>query len=190
MPGRAPKVRLVTTSPELDPRLLRLRDAFDQSFATAPVVDVEALEDLLAIRVADDPYALRMRVIAGLAASRKIVPLPSQSPHLLGVAGIRGSLVPVYSLAGLLGYPSASKPASWIALAGSPDAVGFGFEEFEGFLRVRSTDVHAAHVTDVARTGAGEVVRVGQQVRRVIDLPSILNTLKVRPGAAGSTKER
>jgi chemotaxis signal transduction protein len=173
----------------LEQRFLLFRHAFDQAFATAPITSVETFEDLLAVRVAGDPYALRVREITGLVASRKIVPLPSKRPELLGVAGNRGSLVAVYSLSALLGYGVESKPTRWLALAGASDPIGLGFEAFEGFLRVRSGDVHAARSTEGARHHVGDVVLLGNQSRRVVDIPSTLATLEVRSGPAGSRKE-
>jgi chemotaxis signal transduction protein len=173
----------------LEDRLLGFRRAFDQAFAVPPITRVDTFEDLLAVRVAGDPYALRVREITGLVASRRIVPLPSRRPELLGVAGNRGSLVAVYSLAALLGYGADSKPASWLALAGTGEPIGLGFEEFEGFLRVRSADVHAARAAEAERPHVAEVVVVGNQSRRVVDIPSTLATLDVHAGVAGLPKE-
>jgi chemotaxis signal transduction protein len=173
----------------LDQKLLGFRRAFDQAFAVAPATTVEMFEDLLAVRIAGDPYALRVREITGLLASRKIVPLPSRRPELLGLAGNRGSLVAVYSLALLLGYGAESKPPSWLVLAGSSETIGLGFEEFEGFVRVRSGDMHAAHPAEGTRPHAREVVRVEKQSRRVVDIPSTLGTLEVHTGVAGPPKE-
>ena len=173
----------------LEERLLGFRHAFYRAFAVAPVTTRGTFEDLLAIRVSGDPYALRVRDITGLVVSRKIVPLPSRRSELLGIAGIRGSLVAVYSLAALLGYAADAKPTSWLALAGASSPVGLGFEDFEGFLRVRSGDVYAAPSTEGARPHVGEVVRVEHQSRRVVDVPATLEALAVRTGVAGPSKE-
>ncbi len=174
---------------DLEERLVDFRRAFDHAFALAPVTNAGAFEDLLAIRVAGDPYAVRVREIAGLVASRRIVPLPSRRDELLGVAGVRGSLVAVYSLGALLGYGADSAAPSWLALAGAPEALGLAFEEFEAFMRVRSEDVYAEPSLDGARRHVGEVVRAEDQSRRVVDVPSILRALAVHAGIAGPAKE-
>jgi chemotaxis signal transduction protein len=173
----------------LDQRLLLFRRAFDQAFATAPINTLETFEDLLAVRIAGDPYAIRVREITGLVASRKIVSVPSRRPELLGIAGNRGSLVAVYSLAALLGYGVDSSSTPWLALAGGSEPIGLGFEAFEGFLRVRSGDMHAARTKEGARPHVGVVVLVGNQSRRVVDIASTLATLEIRSGTAGSPKE-
>jgi chemotaxis signal transduction protein len=173
----------------LEQRLRSFREAFDQAFAAAPITTIAAFEDVLAIRIAGDAYALRVRDMKGLVASRKIVPLPSRKPELLGVAGIRGSLVAVYSLAALLGYGADSRAPSWFALAGASEPIGLGFEEFEGFLRVPSADVHAAQAAERSRPHVGVVIRVQNQSRRVVDIPSTLAAVEVPSGVAGSPKE-
>jgi chemotaxis signal transduction protein len=179
----------MTAPLDLDQRLRLFRHAFDQAFAAAPIATVDTFEDLLAVRVAGDPYALRAREITELVASRKVVPLPSRRPELLGVAGIRGSLVAVYSLAALLGYAADSRPTSWLALAGASKPIGLGFEEFEGFLRVRSGDVYPAPPEEGTTRHIGDIVRVANQSRRVVDTGSMLGALAVHAGIAGSSKE-
>jgi chemotaxis signal transduction protein len=180
---------VVTAPVALEQRLIAFRRGFDQAFATAPITSVETFEDLLAVRVAGDAYALRVREITGLVASGKIVPLPSKRSELLGIAGNRGSLVAVYSLAALLGYRADSKPTPWLALAGGSEPIGLGFEAFEGFLRVRSGDMHEARPTEGARPHVGEVVLAGNQSLRVVDIASTIATLEVRSGTARSPKE-
>ena len=169
--------------------LRSFRQAFDQTFAAPPINRVETFEGLLAIRVAGDPYALRVREIRGVVASRRVVPLPSPKPELLGVAGIRGSLVAVYSLAALLGHGADGKAPSWIALAGAAEPVGLAFEGLDGFVRVRAADLSAPQPGNGARPHVGELALVQGQSRRIVDLPSTLAALEAHAGSAGSAKE-
>ena len=93
-----------------------LRRLFDESFAAPAASMTQRLEDLLAIRVGTDPYALRLSEIAGLHVGVRIVPVPSPAAQLLGIVGIRGMMSPVYDLAALLRYPS-GKAARQVAFA-------------------------------------------------------------------------
>jgi len=179
----------MTTPHGLEHRLEHFRHAFDQAFAAAPTGTVETFEDLLAVRVAGDRYALRAGEIRGLVVSRRIVPLPSRRPELLGVAGHRGMLVPVYSLAALLGYGAGLTATPWLALVGGSEPLGLGFEQFEGFLRVRSGDIRTARDPGRATPHAGQVVLVDNQSRQVVDIPKALGQLAVRAGTAPSLKE-
>src|SRR6202030_4383581 len=95
-----------------------LRCLFDSSFAAAASSTTGPLEDLLAICVEGDPYALRLSEIAGLYVDVKIVPVPGPIAQLLGIVSLRGKLAPVYDLAALLHYPLAVSPR-WMILAGA-----------------------------------------------------------------------
>jgi chemotaxis signal transduction protein len=174
----------MTTTFDVEQRLLHFRRDFDQGFAAAPSAAATVFEDLLAIRVAGDPYALRVREIAGMVASRKVVYLPSRKPALLGITGIRGSVVPVYGLAALLGYGASARPAPWLALVGISVAVAFAFEEFTSFLRVESGAVHAAQRESDGPLTAS-VVQMGNASLRVVDIASMLAALDIHAGTAG-----
>src|SRR5437764_764516 len=94
-----------------------LRATFDQTFGLPFLSQgADRREDLLAIRLAGNAYAIKVREISGLANNRKIIALPSAIPELLGIAGIRGELVPVYSLAALMEVNRGSEGDRWLAL--------------------------------------------------------------------------
>lgn len=131
---------------------LDLAAEFDGSFALAHR-EAPVTVDVLAIGVGGDRYALRISDIAGLFADRAITAVPSSRAELLGIAGFRGSIVPVFDLAVLLGYTSIAAPRWLVIASGTP--VALAFEEFAGQLRVPREE----------------------QVLPVIDLASILNAL-------------
>jgi purine-binding chemotaxis protein CheW len=122
-----------------------LRDAFDLSFSRAPVARATASENLLTIRIGADRYALQLSSISGLFSGKSISWVPSPVPELLGIAGFRGTVQPVYDLAMLLGHPKAASPR-WIVIAAA-QAIGLAFDGFEGF-------VSAAPESVVSRGGA------------------------------------
>src|SRR5512141_2494005 len=95
--------------------------AFGRSAATAP--DTVAL---LAIRIGVAPFAVRVLEAGGLVQVSAVVPVPSRRPEVLGVAGLRGDLLPVYGLARMvLGMPDDAP--RWLILAGTAERVGFAF---------------------------------------------------------------
>ena len=171
-------------------RAAELRKAFDQAFAAPPAGAAPETVGLLLVRVGADPYALRVSDLSGLVSRRKVVPLPSGRVELLGVAGIRGSLVSVYGLAALLGYATATLETPWLALSGSPDPVALAFEELEGFLRVEAAELFGADTAGSARSHVREVVRVGKTTRGVIDARGAVLALKVGAGKSGTAKEQ
>jgi len=100
----------------------RMRAEFDGGFALSPPVASDAQVEYLAIRVGGDPCALRLADLLGVYVDRKVVPLPSSVPSLLGIASFRGALVPVHDLRLLLGYLRTA-PAGKVrrsTLAGAP----------------------------------------------------------------------
>jgi chemotaxis signal transduction protein len=154
-----------------------LRRSFDEGFAAPAALTKERVEDLLAIRVASDAYALRMSEIAGLHAGIKIVPVPSPAAQLLGIVGIRGAMVPIYDLAALLQYPLSENPR-WIVFARGPQRLGFAFETFESHLQVSQGslargDIEGGEPGATRRQTQG-TVRAAGSLRPIIHLASVV----------------
>jgi chemotaxis signal transduction protein len=168
----------------LNARLLALRQGFDRAFSE-PVADavVETLE-VLDIRVGREHFALRVSEIAALEADRTITAVPSDHPELLGIAGVRGSVVAVFDLAALLDLPRVDA-SRWLVLAkGAPLALAFS--EFIG-QRALTPDA-------VARAAADQAGRVRELIRQdgaavpLIHVPALVADLEKRsrrthPGA-------
>jgi chemotaxis signal transduction protein len=167
-----------------------MRRAFDRAFAAPPPPAAEELESLLAIRVLGDPYAIRIREISGVAINRKIVALPGPVPELLGVAGFRGGLLPVYSLAALLGYHQEADAIRWLALCGSEEPVGLAFGVLEAYLRIPLGQVSAADRREVKREHVKDVARTADGARPVVSIPSLLDAVQRRSATADAFKEQ
>jgi purine-binding chemotaxis protein CheW len=170
----------------------QLRQDFDRTFALPPSLAAPEVEDLLAIRVAGDPYAIRLLDIAEIVTDRSVVSVPSVTPDLLGLAGIRGGIVPVFGLSSILGYGPDPGTPRWMILCGSEEPIALAFAEFEGYLRLpasalhadenfRATHEHVKYVNQVARTPDG--------VRAVISIPLIMATIRNRISQHRPTKE-
>ncbi|MDB6013550.1 MAG: cheW3-2 [Gammaproteobacteria bacterium] len=158
-----------------------LRNAFDGARALPFLSEVrEQIENLLALRVAGDAFAIRLSEISGLATDRKLVAFPSPVPELLGVAAIRGRLVPVYSLAALLGYSAPGTPGRWLVLCGTEEPVGLAINDFEGYVRVPLSQVYAAEQKDDVTAHVKYVVRTADTVRDVVSIPHIMEIIKSR----------
>jgi chemotaxis signal transduction protein len=169
-----------TNAPPAAPAVTALRRLFDASFAAPAGSMSKRLEDLLAIRVGSDPYALRTSEIAGLHVGMKIVPVPSPVAELLGIAAIRGMMAPIYDLAALLRYPPAANPR-WFIIARGPQPVGFAFETFESHLQVSQSSLANDDGENAGSGGAGQhtrgTVRVAGALRPIIHLTSVLEMM-------------
>lgn len=165
---------------------LALRQEFDLSFAQAVRTQTTQLENLLALRIAGDPYAIRVADIKGLYTDRRIMPLPSPMTELLGVTGFRGQIAPVYDLAALLGYGRAAS-ARWLILlrssAGEP--LCLAFECFETHFSVSPHDI-ASTSGDSAQASASIRAHLfsavySNEIRRpIIQLSSLCQDLQAR----------
>ena len=153
-----------------------LRRAFDEAFADARGVADADVEDFLAIEVGGAPYAVRVSEVAGLYRNRTISPLTSRTPHLLGMIGVRGALVPVFDLGALLGHPDRQAPR-WLVLARGGAAVGLAFDNLETHLRLPARDVSRPGEGASVRLHIGGVVRTGGTVRPIVRIESVLGAI-------------
>lgn len=146
-----------------------LRRAFDAAFASPAEGKSVETDDFLALRVAGQAVAVRLAQVRGLLPGGKITPLPSHLEEVLGLAGIRGRCVPVYSAAALLGHARPSGAALWFVLCTAGKAeLALAFDGFEGYLQVPRARVR------------GEVIDAGTGARTIVDIASLAKGLEAR----------
>jgi purine-binding chemotaxis protein CheW len=167
-----------------------LRQAFDLSFALPPPQASQEVEDLLTIRVAGDPYAIRLRDIAGIVAGRRVIPVPAVTLDLLGLAGIRGDVVSVFGLASILGYGQAPGSPRWMILCGAEEPIALAFSDFEGYLRLPKSSLHADENLRTTRQYVNQVASTEAGARAVISIPLVVATIRNRTGHNRLAKEQ
>jgi|HubBroStandDraft_6_1064221.scaffolds.fasta_scaffold1433668_1 chemotaxis signal transduction protein len=169
-------------------RAEEMRADFDRGFAAARRVDIAAKHDLIAIRVGTEPFAIRLTEVSGLFADRKITRVPGSHNALLGIAGFRGALVPVYGLRALL-RQSGTQSARWLVIAAAAP-VAFAFDTFEGHLRVAADAILKQQSQAQSPSYALEFIRTDDLVRPVLHLRSVIDALGASDAAkSGFTKE-
>lgn len=164
-----------------------LRREFDRAFAEAPVTHTARFESLMAVRIGGDAYSIHVSEIGGLYADRRIVPFPTTVPELLGLAGFRGQLAPVYDLASLLGYPAARAAPRWLVLACRQHTVAFAFDAFERQMLLPLESVVASSGTGNAgptRPHLRGAVRTDDTLRPIVYLASVIDDIQERVDAA------
>lgn len=175
------------TSPRRSVTAVELRRAFDAGFADPPPAVSAMAEDLLGLGLAGDSYAVRLSEITGLFKDRHVTRLPSPLPDFLGVAGVQGSIIPVYDLRSLLGYPPTANPR-WLLLILTPEPLGLAFDAFEGQFRVPRELIAAASAGSVRHVS--QAVRTPDLLRHVIDVASVVEAVKSRARPDEPAKER
>lgn len=164
-----------------------LRQAFDASFAQVPRRDEVPQEDLLAIRLADSPYAIRLAEVAEVLADKRVTRLPSTVPELLGVVSARGAILPVYDLRAALGLPGAPNIPRWLLVTASTP-VALAVDHCEGRFRT----LREAVVAEDGSAGLREIVSADLLLRPVLHLAAVLETIValVRQRARPRSDER
>jgi len=173
--------------------VLELRREFDLSFAQARHADAVAAQNLLAVRVGGDPYAIRVDEIAGLFVGRRVVPVPAAVDAMLGMAGFRGQVAPVYDLAALLGY-ARTAAQRWMVLVRGEHPLALAFDAFDAHLAVAPERIvplaaDAAAPARPTRPHVGDAVRAHDMVRPIVRLQSVVEDVQQRVDAARN-KER
>jgi chemotaxis signal transduction protein len=177
----------VKPTPAIDQRVLALREAFDRTFAQPRASHRAAPHHVLLVQVDDAPYALRATDAIALARDRKIVPVPSGMPALLGLCGFRGDALPVFSLARLLGH--AQKHARWIAVcARGAEHVGLAFDVLDGYLALESDALHPLEPRPHPHIAAS--VRTDTTTRALIDVPAITDHIDLQRTELARSKEQ
>jgi chemotaxis signal transduction protein len=163
---------------EQDSRAARMRRDFDALFAEMAAERGAAEESFLALSVGGDPYALPVAQIRGLARDRTLAPLPRAPEGFLGLAGLRGAVLPVWDLAGLLGYAPAA--GRWLAIAAGDAAWGAAFERFDGYLSLEPGALRPYQGQGPAAAYAQRAVEEGSGLRPVLDLALLRQAIQAR----------
>jgi chemotaxis signal transduction protein len=166
---------MIGTLPQMAQRAAELRREFDRTFAEPPSAGKAVNPDLLAIRLDEQHFALHLSDIAGLFAGKKITPVPGASGFLLGIAGFRGVIAPVYDLQRLLGCPAVRDPR-WLVMAASA-SVGFAFAAFAGQLRVPASAITPQQQGDT-QSLTSAVVQQDDILRPIIQLSRALKVIQ------------
>jgi purine-binding chemotaxis protein CheW len=170
--------------PEFARRVSDLRESFDKTFALPPPSADRETVGLLAIRAGSGSYAIRVEQLSDVHGKCKVVPLPGAHPDMLGLAGIRGRLVPVYSLAALLGFGKTTS-WTWLAICGSDRPLGLTFDDLEGYVQASPADLYPAAEFERSRGHVREVLRKDGATRSVVSASSIVTMLR---GAVNGSK--
>lgn len=176
---------------KLSGKAAELRAAFDLSFAASEGEQAAASQvDVLAIRVADQGYALRLSEVQAVHAERKLVRVPAPAPELLGLVGLRGLVTPIYDLRLLLGHAAGPAPR-WLALARSRSTIGFAFDTLEAHWRVSASDIVMPNLSEAGGSSfaPGSVVTASGP-RPLIHLPSLIESVtRGKPGHGAPQRE-
>ena len=152
-----------------------LRAEFDGIFAAPSAGEHAAQRVLLTVRLGGDPFAIPIEALSGLKPRQQWVPIPSRNPHFLGLAGLEGSLVPVFRLPALLGYSVPDDRLRWVALCNS---VALALEAVEGTVRVSPDSLSAPDRNETHHPCVQSIMRVAGLPHSVLNMDQIMAELE------------
>ena len=170
----------------------QLRQDFDGTFAMPASLASQEVEDLILVRVAGDPYAIRLIDIAEIVTECKVVSVPAVTPDLLGLAGIHGGMV-VFSLSSVLGYAPDPGSPRWMILCGTEEPIALAFSDFEGYVRLPASALYVDENMSTAREHmkyVNQVASTPDGIRAVISIAQIMATIRNRISLHRPTKEK
>ena len=154
--------------------LASLRSEFDGIFAKPVATEQEGLLVLLTMRVGTDRFAIPIEKLSGLKPRRQIVTLPSRNPNLLGLAGLEGSIVPVFRLPALLGYSVPDEHLRWLALCGQEQPLALAIEAVDGSVRVSAAALRPPDRQETHHACVNSVVSIQDRPYSVIDIAQVV----------------
>ena len=150
-----------------------LKRAFDLTFQQPLVERGQELVHLLIVRIGTARFALKVADLAGLARAQTIVPIPGADSELLGIAGLKGRMVAVYSLAAMIGSPELSiEQNQWMVLCRCEKEIALAFTAVTGTMMVPRARAQpgkyrgAAPCNRCGRLGLVAVVAAERQLNR------------------------
>jgi purine-binding chemotaxis protein CheW len=163
--------------------------------STALVTPEDAgLDNLLVFQLAGEQFGLRLEVVAEIIRPPVLAHMPLVPPSLLGLANLRGIVMPVVSLRALRNLPdiAADKSTRVIVLRGD-NPVGFVVDGIRGLLAV-ATDRLERDATGIHCDGSvllGDVIKgaEGESPINLLDPPHVLQGQFVRLGVSSRPAE-
>jgi len=146
---------------------------FDDDAFAAPRVDRTVEQHaLLVIEVGQRVVALRTSQIGGIAARPRILDLPGAPPSVVGLTALRGVVLPVCSLAAVLGV-GVGRSDAWIAWMDADPPAAFAFDGLLGLVQVPAGDIVPA---DHGLPCTPRAARIEGVMRPLVDMAAVASS--------------
>ncbi len=111
--------------------------------ATLPAEEVLPEQKLVRFQLGEEYFAFSVDSVTGIIRWREVTPLPTKTPHLLGLANLRGRTMPVSDLRVRLGIPSsqAAEKGYVIVTESETGQVGFLVDDVQEVITITQADI-------------------------------------------------
>ena len=162
-----------------------LKRSFDQSFQQPLVERGQELVHLLIVRIGIERFALKVADLAGLARAQTVVPIPGADSGLLGIAGLKGRMVAVHSLAAMIGSPQLSNEQNrWMVLCRCEKEIALAFTAVTGTMMAPRAEL--SPVSPGAPPYATDAVGSGPSQLWLLNVSSIAENIVKKTGTPAS----
>ena len=141
-----------------------LKHSFDLTFQQPLVERSQELVHLLIVRIGNARFALKVADLAGLARAQTVVPIPGADAGLLGIAGLKGRMIAVYSLAAMIGSSELSTEQNrWMGLCRCAKEIALAFTAVTATMMVPRAELSPVspgappHATDAVGSGSSQL---------------------------------
>lgn len=180
----------MTGSNHYGEQLARMRLAFDRDFESVRASAVEETEPYVVVRVGGERVALRVAALSSIEVGARVMPVPLDLPVLMGLAGVRSVLVPVYRLATLIGVATSGETQQVIAVCRAPSPVGLALDGLVGQVEAPRSARQPAG--PAARKHVAELLQTEDGFQPIVDVSSVILELERlasgRRAASGSNQ--
>ena len=135
-------------------------------------------QKLVRFQLGEEHFAFSVDSVTGIIRWREVTPLPSQTPHLLGLANLRGRTLPISDLRIRLGIPS-EKPVEdgyIIVTENDHGSVGFLVDDVAEVITITESDVQEG--VSESNSILGEMVRgivnIENTLISIVDMNSLI----------------
>src|SRR6201991_2056129 len=122
-------------------------------------------------------YAVPAASVSEVVRVPPLARVPQAPPSLMGLANLRGSVLPVASVRALLGrQEGAAPPASRLIVLDGASPVALAVDEVSNLVRVASGNVKTAEadIASVAGEHLSGVFEIGAGVTKILDVSELL----------------
>ena len=135
-------------------------------------------QKLVHFQLGSEHFAFSVDSVTGIIRWREVTPLPTQTPHLLGLANLRGRTLPISDLRIRLGMPS-EKPVEEgyvIVTENEVGSVGFLVDDVAEVISITEADVQerVSESRSVLHSMVTGIINIDNTLISLIDLDALV----------------
>lgn len=137
-------------------------------------------EQILTFYLCDSLIGINVTLIKEINRNIEYTPVPGAKPHIIGLFNMRGQVVTLFDLAGLIGLSAESRPDRLTCIIlkepGYPDQVGFRIDRPGDVLEIDRNDFESppANINGMESEYLSGVVKLEDELLLVIDPVKVL----------------